>query len=574
MVRTWPALEAERRKAVEAAQARASAAADRLREDGDRVEAARALREANLAAALAARLADGVPCPVCGSADHPHPAQGDLDPAALAAEPPRPDEARAEADRRARADLAQAASRLEEDALRHGQSLARLREGGWPHVAAYDAARTELDARTREGNARLQETADLLAGRDPLRTGLKAAQEALEGARGSLDGARQAETAAKETCRGLERSLGLAIDDPEQAWREASRAHKAREARIQEEERSLADLGARREKADAAQATLARLLEVRREHLAQAGTALAVALAALERALAGCGFASVTDQRAALREPGRLQELEALLRKAADDRTVRLARLEALDAALDGMARPDLEALEGAREDAAEAFTRAGSAAQSARNALEAFRARRARVQDLQDKLAAATEASADLLQLSAELDGTNRRRMKFSSWALAWWLQRVLEHASRQLDLLSGGRYRFRLRTDVDDKRRSAGLEIDVHDAYANGLRSVRTLSGGEKFLASLSLALGLAEVIQGRSGGIELDALFIDEGFGSLDDETLEKAMRVLDKLGQGRMVGLISHVEAMKQAIDCQVRVRKQDGGSRVELVRVSR
>ncbi|NTV74137.1 MAG: hypothetical protein HGA66_08005, partial [Holophaga sp.] len=195
------------------------------------------------------------------------------------------------------------------------------------------------------------------------------------------------------------------------------------------------------------------------------------------------------------------------------------------------------------------------------------------RVQQLQDELQAATEASAGLIQLSAELDGVNRRRMKFSSWALAWWLQRVLEHASRQLDLLSGGRYRFRLRREVDDKRRSAGLEIDVHDAYANGTRSVRTLSGGEKFLASLSLALGLAEVIQGRSGGIELDALFIDEGFGSLDDETLEKAMRVLDKLGQGRMVGLISHVEAMKQAIDCQIRVRRQDGGSRVERVRAS-
>jgi exonuclease SbcC len=101
-----------------------------------------------------------------------------------------------------------------------------------------------------------------------------------------------------------------------------------------------------------------------------------------------------------------------------------------------------------------------------------------------------------------------------------------------------------------------------------------VRSLSGGEKFLASLALALGLAEVIQSRGGGIELDALFIDEGFGSLDGETLEQAMRILNELGQGRMVGLISHVDGMKQDITCQVRVLKNEGGSRIETVRVLR
>jgi exonuclease SbcC len=115
-----------------------------------------------------------------------------------------------------------------------------------------------------------------------------------------------------------------------------------------------------------------------------------------------------------------------------------------------------------------------------------------------------------------------------------------------------------------------NAGLEIDVHDAYVNGTRSVRTLSGGEKFLASLSLALGMAEVIQSRSGGIDLDALFIDEGFGALDSAALDSAMQVLDELGQGRMVGLISHLDDMKEAIPCQVRVRRHEQGSRLEVV----
>jgi len=576
VVRAWPGLETKLRAAVEDAQANARTAAERLRVDVDRVEAAQALREANLAAALAIRLAPGSPCPVCGSAEHPHPAlpHADLDPAALALEPPRVDAALMAADQKAHSASDLAISRLKEAGQRQGEALARLREEGWPEITAYDAARTALTTRQTGLELRLQELARLLAGREDLRRRLREAETARDTARSRVEEARQADTDARVKRQGLERSLGLAIEDPVRAWRDAQKEHDARGLRIEELDRALRDLDARREKADADLTSLARLLEARKEHLDQARAVLGAAQEAMETALAASGFASPAEQLQARREAARLLEIDAALRKAAEDRAVRLARLRTLDAELDGKARPDLEALDAAQAEAAGAFTRAAADAQAAGNALEAFRSRRSRVQQLQDELQAATEASADLIQLSAELDGANRRRMKFSSWALAWWLQRVLEHASRQLDLLSGGRYRFRLRTEVDDKRRSAGLEIDVHDAYANGTRSVRTLSGGEKFLASLSLALGLAEVIQSRSGGIELDALFIDEGFGSLDDETLEKAMRVLDKLGQGRMVGLISHVEAMKQAIDCQIRVRRQDGGSRVELVRVSR
>lgn len=575
VVRAWPGLETKLRAAVEGAQTSARTAAERLREDADRVDAARALREANLAAALATRLAPGSPCPVCGSAEHPHPAlpHADLDPSALALEPPRVDAALMAADQKARSASDLAISRLKEAGHRQGEALARLREAGWPGIAAYDAARADLTARQTGLEVRLQEKAQLLAGREDLRRRLREAETARDTARSRVEEARQADTGARVKRQALEQSLG-AIEDPVQAWRDAQNTHEARRLRIEELDKALADLDARREKADAALASTTRLLEARKEHLDQARAVLGAAQEAMETALAAFGFPSPGEQLLARREPARLLEIDAALRKAAEDRAVRLARLKSLDAELEGKARPDLAALDAAQEAAAGAFTRAAAAAQAAGGALEAFLSRRSRVQQLQDELQAATEASADLIQLSAELDGVNRRRMKFSSWALAWWLQRVLEHASRQLDLLSGGRYRFRLRREVDDKRRSAGLEIDVHDAYANGTRSVRTLSGGEKFLASLSLALGLAEVIQGRSGGIELDALFIDEGFGSLDDETLEKAMRVLDKLGQGRMVGLISHVEAMKQAIDCQIRVRRQDGGSRVELVRVSR
>lgn len=114
--------------------------------------------------------------------------------------------------------------------------------------------------------------------------------------------------------------------------------------------------------------------------------------------------------------------------------------------------------------------------------------------------------------------------------------------------------------------------MELDVLDHYNGTLRSVKTLSGGESFLASLSLALGLADEIQSTAGGIRLDTLFVDEGFGSLDEDTLEQAIRALLSLTESnRLVGIISHVSELKERIEKQIIVTKErEGGSRAEVV----
>jgi exonuclease SbcC len=114
----------------------------------------------------------------------------------------------------------------------------------------------------------------------------------------------------------------------------------------------------------------------------------------------------------------------------------------------------------------------------------------------------------------------------------------------------------------------RQTGLELDVFDSFSGQQRSVRSLSGGEKFLASISLSLGLADTIQARSGAIELDAIFIDEGFGSLDEEALDRALSILDEIRGNRMVGIISHVAELKNRIPSQIRVIKGSSGSRIE------
>ena len=148
----------------------------------------------------------------------------------------------------------------------------------------------------------------------------------------------------------------------------------------------------------------------------------------------------------------------------------------------------------------------------------------------------------------------------------------RIIARANTRFMMMSGGQYELKRRETAENLRSQSGLELDVIDHYNGSIRSVRTLSGGESFQASLSLALGLSDEIQSEAGGIQLDAMFIDEGFGSLDEETLDQAVKALLNLADGnRLVGIISHVAELKERIEKQIIVTKQKSdGSTVKLI----
>jgi len=170
-------------------------------------------------------------------------------------------------------------------------------------------------------------------------------------------------------------------------------------------------------------------------------------------------------------------------------------------------------------------------------------------------------------LGYSASADG----RIAFDSYVLGQVFEQILEMANAHLDEMSGGLYQMEHRQDADRKNASAGLDIMIRDNGSGKLREVGTLSGGESFVTSLSLALGLSDVIQNSSGGKSLDALFVDEGFGSLDDQYLDKALSVLNSLtGGSRLVGVISHVHSLDESIAQKIRVYSTGEGSRVEIV----
>lgn len=212
------------------------------------------------------------------------------------------------------------------------------------------------------------------------------------------------------------------------------------------------------------------------------------------------------------------------------------------------------------------------------------------RLTEVRSRLAANTAALDHIRRQSGALSDTEKRwgwvkalsntangnlsgqeKVMLETYIQMTYFDRILARANTRFMVMSGGQYELKRRAEADNNRRQSGLELDVIDHYNGTERSVKTLSGGESFLASLSLALGLSDEIQSSAGGSRLDTMFVDEGFGSLDEESLGQAIRALSRLSEGsRLVGIISHVAELKERIDRQIVVTKdRTGGSRAQI-----
>lgn len=166
----------------------------------------------------------------------------------------------------------------------------------------------------------------------------------------------------------------------------------------------------------------------------------------------------------------------------------------------------------------------------------------------------------------------SGKDKIMLETFVQASYFERIIRRANLRLMIMSSGQYELKRAADASNQRSQSGLELDVIDHYNASERSVKSLSGGESFMASLSLALGLSDEIQSSSGGIRLDTMFVDEGFGSLDQDTLSQALKVLNGLANSSLlVGIISHVAELKERIDKQIVIKKEiSGGSQVEII----
>lgn len=243
-----------------------------------------------------------------------------------------------------------------------------------------------------------------------------------------------------------------------------------------------------------------------------------------------------------------------------------IGELQALEQQIAGRPLPDLAPLEKAaqetRSTAQELTTRAGALQEALRREEETQK----QLTRLSKELEKLQDAYGPIGLLADTAKGNNGRKLTFSSFVLQAVLDDVLQTANLRLNKISQGRYSLYRSHDIVDARKEQGLGLEIMDAFTGQARAVTTLSGGEIFFTSLSLALGLSDVLESYAGGLHLDTILVDEGFGSLDPETLDSAVSALLDLQQGgRLVGIISHVAELKERISAQLEIIPTNQGS---------
>lgn len=520
------------------------------------------LRLAQASSLLARELKDGEPCAVCGSVEHPAPAQiaeGEqlVERADLDAAKEREDKAHKQARTHELAkDRATKAHQEASEALAAARTqYETLAAQGECDVEQTAAQLQQAQTRLAQAQSRVTARDGVLVKVERVRVDLQKAQEALRTIEGAAVEAQTRHRDAAARCEAAAAQLAPARAAVGFAQRvEAVEGYRAAHQRLA---RAVLLLGQARERHALAAAQAQRLLgesAFESAELVQAAVRTPERVDALEQAVAAYEL-----EHARLLEGFGREAIVAVAARAAageqapDDLQGVRERVEQLRAAAHR-----LTLREGERESVLRSL-------QALRGEYAAFRAQTAQRYDRAQMLAnLAAAARGDTL-------GGYEHQVDLVSYVLGAEFERILQSASLHLDRMSEGRYGMVFSDHrAKGSRSGGGLNLEITDTWTGEPREASSLSGGESFLASLSLALGLAEVVQANNGGIELDTLFIDEGFGTLDAETLDMVMGTIESLrDSGRTIGLISHVEEMKNRIPAQIVVEKGQNGSSVRV-----
>ncbi|GAA3872357.1 SMC family ATPase [Saccharothrix violaceirubra] len=493
----------------------------------DRWQAVRARRLEQMAVELAEALRPDEACPVCGSAQHPAPAQPVLDAVTAADE--------------------EAAAGREQRAQERRTAVERAAQQAEARVAAL--REVVGDREVEDILAEHREVETLARQRAERENSLRVLEQRV------AELVRQRSEGEREVARTTEQRDGLI-----EVVRE-------RQSRLEAARDGFPDVVARRDHL-IGQAEALSTWDQRRTEAAESAVRLAEQRVAVAEAAAAAGFADVADALSAARTPDALAGIERRVREIED---ARIAAQAVLDELADVSPETEVD-VSGAEQRFHEATAGAEKAAENLAVATGKVERTERLATHLREVWTRLEPVAAEFEELDALTDaingrGQNTRAMTLRTYVLAARLEEVAMAASTRLEHMSHGRYRFVHSVEPGKYGTRGGLGLDVLDDYSGRRRPAKTLSGGESFLASLALALGLSDVV---SAGAVLDTLFIDEGFGTLDAETLDLVMTTLDDLrAGGRVVGLVSHVEELRQRIPTRLRVTKSRTGSTLNL-----
>ncbi len=522
------------------------------------------------AAVLASRLTPGEPCPVCGSVEHPSPA------------------------------VLKSGSGVEKEEL-------TLAEKKWQEAEAllsrcieeFNAAKAEKKAgesRVYDLEADLRELAsvDIKTLLTSVRQAKQAWETANQAARNAVAFSNELDELEAQK-KQLKQNATLAEGSVKKAqarWEAARAVREERQAGIPPELRETASIGQEMSAVQKRLSSLTDAWEKARKNVQEAGEALARAETVFEKTaqdyertrksleeeekrfglrLQENGFCDIQAYREAQRTSEEIRVMELEVKQFEQDLHVARDRYERAKEEVSGLTLPDIEALitdmetaKGERDKLEATRIELEQAIKNDKKWLESLR-------KLEDELGESEAQYAILGRLADVAGGKNDLGLSFRRFVLGALLDDVALAASERLRVMSRGRYQLRRTLERASARGAAGLDLVIFDGYTGLERPVATLSGGESFLAALSLALGLADVVEGYAGGVRLATIFVDEGFGSLDSETLDLAINALiDLQKSGRLVGIISHVPELKERIPARLEVYPTEKGSSIRFM----
>ena len=521
------------------------------------------------AASLALQLSPGLPCLVCGSVEHPNPAQSEqqLPTEEELQQAQRVEELANEALNQARADYSGLNTQYQVQLQQLDELQQRIGDSSTQAIESLQSQLQELQLQLSKANTAAQQLIQLRkqiqnwqSKERELQTGLDAEREhfqKLQNHVSSLKGqVEQASAAIPEQYHSLE-VLDSAISQA-----------KSHVKTLQQTISTIRQSHTQALEQDAAQsAALAGALS----NCTQARELSNEAHGELNSQLSSSGFSDKQALTHALLSSEALKDIADGIAKYQQDCIVNQTTLTQISDKLDGQVKPLLIDVE-ARVATSQAEL------QAAEHSWQLIQSRVTQLAQTQKQLKDA-DAQAKKLEdeyaiigtLSEVANGQTGNKISLQRFVLSVLLDDVLLEASHRLQMMSKGRYRLIRKEDRAKGNKASGLDLEVEDAYTSKVRPVATLSGGESFMAALSMALGLSEVVQAYAGGIKLDTLFIDEGFGSLDQDSLDLAIRTLmDLQSSGRMIGVISHVSEMKEQIGTRIDIIKTAQGSETVIV----
>ncbi len=534
----------------------------------------------NQAANLAKELEQGMPCPVCGSKEHPMPAFFSQEVYSLeeVEKGEKAVEKAANEKNKAQITLETAkATKINEEKTVEGYYKELLEILPEDQGITKDLTRiSRLKKEQQEAEKVLEDEIKTL---EENRKIYNSTEEKKSEVEKSLDRLVKEEETAREEVQAEERAMGLLEAEKETLLKNIPTELRQVEALKKKEATVSAEL---KEKEGKKEKTLEAYQEKHEERTK--------VMATLE-----------TEERMRRETEERCSQQKKLYTQALEEENITEEKLLQLEKRI-----PEAEALEQALKDYYEALNNKKSAIEQQRSGIESFEKTKIETFDekihgikeilgkLQEKMDTVNQrkiANGTIMSnveklnedmgreekeyetlghISNVISGNNEQRLPFQRFILRSYLADVLVAANHRFAPMTGGRYTLKLAEGIEDRRASGGLDLEVFDRYSGLPRSVKTLSGGESFKASLSMALGLAEVVQSYAGGIMLDTVFIDEGFGTLDQESLDSAINCLiDLQDSGRLVGIISHVEELKERIQAQLIVHGDESGSRTEF-----